>query len=93
MYSLEEEELIRVLYEELGNAGLKQIANKINKSERSVRSKLVKMKLYRATEPVHKVGKKQLVKEIEDHLGYTCVSLERIDKALLEKLHSELTSD
>lgn len=69
-YTEEERQTILKMYEELGNEGLDQIAEKVNKSPHSIRAKLVREKVYK---PVEKEpfktkngpSKKQLLRELE----------------------------
>jgi len=70
-YTDEQVNLLRSMYSELGNAGLEQIAAKLEKSVRSVRAKLVRDGLYVSPDkPVKQAkedgpSKKELLMELE----------------------------
>lgn len=79
------------MYEDLGNAGLDQIAEAIGKNVRSVRSKLVREGVYmatpkQATRKVDGPSKKELLRDIESN-GFDVSGFEGATKAALTRLH------
>lgn len=79
------------MYEDLGNAGLDQIAEAIGKNVRSVRSKLVREGVYmaapkQATKKVDGPSKKELLRDIESN-GFDVSGFEGATKAALTRLH------
>lgn len=69
-YTPEETEKLLELYKKYGTDNLEQVAAELNKPIKSVRSKLVKEKVYEAGKPsyVRKTGKskKELLRELEN---------------------------
>lgn len=70
-YTDEEKEQAINLYKELGNAGLDEIANRLNKTTNSVRAKLVREGVYEAPEKQDKQrkngpSKKEIIRNFED---------------------------
>lgn len=80
------------MYEELGNDGLEQIAKEMDKSVRSVRSKLVREGVYVASpKPVtikKDTGptKKELLNHLENLVGFNVTSLQGATKEGLQNL-------
>lgn len=91
-YTPEMEEQLKELYLQLGNDGLEDIAAKMSKPLRSIRSKLVQMGAYQATPkaPASKVNgpsKKELLRDIDSH-GFDTTGFDAATKdALLRLLH------
>ena len=67
-YTPEMEELLKNLYNELGNNGLPKIADQLNKTVPSVRAKLVKLGVYipNTNTPIRRNGptKKELLRDL-----------------------------
>ena len=91
-YTDEQVNLLRSMYSELGNAGLEQIAAKLEKSVRSVRAKLVRDGLYVTPDkPVKQAkedgpSKKELLIELEakgfDPQGFEGATKEAIKRVI-----------
>ena len=81
-YTPEQVQSVVDQYKQLGNAGLEDIAASVDKSVRSVRSKLVREGVYVATpKPVaakKDTGptKKELLNELENLVGFSVTSLQ-----------------
>jgi hypothetical protein len=76
------------LYTELGNDGIEEIAKNLNKTVRSVRSKLVKLGAYTPSPKVSKAdgpSKKHLLRELES-LGFDTSGFEGSTKTALHRL-------
>ena len=78
------------MYQELGNEGLEQIADKIGKSVRSVRSKLVREGVYVATPKKTATkqegpSKKEILRNIESN-GFDVAGFEGATKSALTRL-------
>ena len=78
------------MYQELGNEGLEQIADKIGKSVRSVRSKLVREGVYVASpkktaSKQEGPSKKEILRSIESN-GFDVSGFEGATKAALTRL-------
>lgn len=91
-YSAEMVDSMVAMYEELGNDGLDQIAAELDKTVRSVRSKLVREGVYVASPK--KVAakqegpsKKEILREIESN-GFDVSGFEGATKAALSRLIS-----
>lgn len=96
-YSEEMEQQLLALYKELGNEGLEDIAEQMDKPVRSIRSKLVQKGWYvpspkgstkKATGP----SKKELLRDIEA-VGFDTTGLDPASKSALSRLLEHLTSD
>lgn len=89
-YSKEEEARLLSLYEELGTAGIEEIAAKLNKPVRSVRSKLVSAKVYKPlpkpTSRRKSDSKKQLLNELENLVGFDTSGFNGSTKDVLSHL-------
>lgn len=91
-YTADQIETITSMYAELGNDGLEQIAETVNKSVRSVRSKLVREGVYTAspkkTAAKKDAGptKKELLNQLEEILGFDVTPLQGSTKAGIESL-------
>lgn len=91
-YTDEQVNLLRSMYSELGNAGLEQIAAKLEKSVRSVRAKLVRDGLYVSPDkPVKQAkedgpSKKELLMELEakgfDPIGFEGATKDAIKRVI-----------
>lgn len=94
-YSDEQINLLRTMYAEKGNAGLEEIAAKLEKSVRSVRAKLVREGLYVAPDkPVKTVkdegpSKKELLTQL-DSMGFESKGFEGATKDALGRLIARL---
>ena len=80
------------MYEELGNDGLDQIAAELDKTVRSVRSKLVREGVYvaspkKAAAKQEGPSKKEILREIESN-GFDVSGFEGATKAALSRLIS-----
>jgi len=77
------------MYEELGNEGLAEIAATLGKTEKSVRSKLVREGLYKPSEKTNLKtngpSKKEILREIEK-LGFDPEGFEGATKIALNRL-------
>lgn len=95
-YTPEQEEQLVALYNEYGNEGMNQIAEALAKSVKSVRGKLVHMKVYVPTpkeaKPVRDEGptKKELLNTLEG-TGFDVTGFENATKAALERLISHFS--
>jgi hypothetical protein len=84
------------MYEELGNDGLEQIAEAVNRGVRSVRAKLVREGVYVAPEaPVKEKlpegpTKKELLNELESLVGLDLTGLMGANKEAISALISHL---
>ncbi len=93
-YTSEMVEKMVAMYEELGNEGLDQIADAMDKSVRSVRSKLVREGVYIASpkgKPSAKSSeptKKELLNSLEAIVGFDCTPLTGATKQGLAMLIS-----
>ena len=80
------------MYAELGNEGLDQIAEKLGKTVRSVRSKLVREGLYVATPKAAKAPKdngptkKELLNDLEAIVGFDVTPLQGATKEGIQRL-------
>jgi hypothetical protein len=106
-YSVEDVMRLREVYtaEGLDDAGRKEavvsLADELNRSEASVRSKLVNMGVYKKAEKVTKTGEKieskgTIVNEIADLIGASVESfdsLEKANKSVLQSIREALTID
>ena len=91
-YSVDMVDSMVAMYEELGNDGLDQIAAELDKTVRSVRSKLVREGVYVAspkTAAAKQEGpsKKEILREIESN-GFDVSGFEGATKAALSRLIS-----
>ena len=89
-YSEQERETVLSMYDEIGNEGLKDIAEAVGKSINSVRAKLVKEKAYNAPEKKpnqRKNGpsKKEIIRELGE-LGLSPDGLEGTTKLGLNNI-------
>jgi hypothetical protein len=86
------------LYSELGNEGLEDIATALNKSVRSVRSKLVREGVYVAALKAPKVArdagpsKKELLNELEAVVGFDVTGFAGATKPALQALIAKLNT-
>ena len=91
-YTANQSDVIKSMYIDLGNDGLEQIAETVNKSVRSVRSKLVREGVYTAspkkTAAKKDAGptKKELLNQLEEILGFDVTPLQGSTKAGIESL-------
>jgi hypothetical protein len=79
-----------VMYEDLGNDGIPEIAAALNKTERSIRSKLVREGVYKASpkgasNKTEGPSKKELLREIEAK-GFDTTGFEGATKIALSRL-------
>jgi dUTPase len=91
-YSPEMVDSLVAMYEELGNDGLDQIAAELDKTVRSVRSKLVREGVYvaspkKAAAKQEGPSKKEILREIESS-GFDVSGFEGATKAALSRLIS-----
>ena len=91
-YSAEMVDSMVAMYEELGNDGLDQIAAELDKTVRSVRSKLVREGVYvaspkKAAAKQEGPSKKEILREIESN-GFDVSGFEGATKAALSRLIS-----
>ena len=91
-YSPEMVDSLVAMYEELGNDGLDQIAAEMDKTVRSVRSKLVREGVYvaspkKAAAKQEGPSKKEILREIESN-GFDVSGFEGATKAALSRLIS-----
>ena len=91
-YSAEMVDSMVAMYNELGNDGLDQIAAELDKTVRSVRSKLVREGVYVASPKKAAVkqegpSKKEILREIESN-GFDVSGFEGATKAALSRLIS-----
>ena len=91
-YSPEMVDSMVAMYEELGNDGLDQIAAELDKTVRSVRSKLVREGVYvaspkKAAAKQEGPSKKEILREIESN-GFDVSGFEGATKAALSRLIS-----
>ena len=91
-YSPEMVDSLVAMYEELGNDGLDQIAAELDKTVRSVRSKLVRQGVYvaspkKAAAKQEGPSKKEILREIESN-GFDVSGFEGATKAALSRLIS-----
>jgi len=91
-YSPEMVDSLVAMYEELGNDGLDQIAAELDKTVRSVRSKLVREGVYvaspkKAAAKQEGPSKKEILREIESN-GFDVSGFEGATKAALSRLIS-----
>ena len=91
-YSPEQVDSLVAMYEELGNDGLDQIAAELDKTVRSVRSKLVREGVYVASPKKTAAkqegpSKKEILREIESS-GFDVSGFEGATKAALSRLIS-----
>lgn len=89
-YTDEQVATATTMYQELGNEGLDQIADKIGKSVRSVRSKLVREGVYIATPKKTAAkqegpSKKEILRDIEAK-GFDVAGFEGATKSALTRL-------
>lgn len=83
---------LRSMYAELGNEGMEQIASALGKSERSVRSKLVREGVYVAAPKTTAVrkdmgpSKKDLLNQLESIVGFDVTPLQGATKEGLQSL-------
>ncbi len=84
------------MYQELGNDGLEQIAETVNRGVRSVRAKLVREGVYIAPEaPVKEKlpegpTKKELLNELESLVGFDVTGLSGANKDAISALIAHL---
>jgi len=91
-YSAEMVDSMVAMYKELGNDGLDQIAAELDKTVRSVRSKLVREGVYvaspkKAAAKQEGPSKKEILREIESN-GFDVSGFEGATKAALSRLIS-----
>tara|TARA_R100000030_G_scaffold21446_1_gene15451 strand:+ start:706 stop:1017 length:312 start_codon:yes stop_codon:yes gene_type:complete len=91
-YSAEMVDSMIAMYNELGNDGLDQIAAELDKTVRSVRSKLVREGVYvaspkKAAAKQEGPSKKEILREIESN-GFDVSGFEGATKAALSRLIS-----
>lgn len=92
-YSDEMVATITRMYEELGNAGLETIAEAVNRPIKSVRAKLVNLRVYQASEKPAKVArddgptKKELVARIGELTGFNADTLDGLMPANKDALN------
>lgn len=91
-YSAEMVDSMVAMYNELGNEGLDQIAAELDKTVRSVRSKLVREGVYvaspkKAAAKQEGPSKKEILREIESN-GFDVSGFEGATKAALSRLIS-----
>ena len=91
-YSAEMVDSMVAMYNELGNDGLDQIAAELDKTVRSVRSKLVREGVYvaspkKAAAKQEGPSKKEILREIESN-GFDVSGFEGATKAALSRLIS-----
>ena len=91
-YSPEMVDSLVAMYEELGNDGLDQIAAELDRTVRSVRSKLVREGVYvaspkKAAAKQEGPSKKEILREIESN-GFDVSGFEGATKAALSRLIS-----
>ena len=91
-YTAEMVETAKSMYAELGNDGVEEIAEKLGRSVRSVRSKLVREGVYVAPEkPVkaavdHGPTKAELLAELENHVDFDVTGLMGATKEVISNL-------
>jgi hypothetical protein len=91
-YTDDQLDTLRSMYAELGNEGMEQIATALGKSERSVRSKLVREGVYVATPKTTTVrkdmgpSKKDLLNQLESIVGFDVTPLQGATKEGLQSL-------
>lgn len=91
-YTDEQLDTLKSMYAELGNEGMEQIASALGKSERSVRSKLVREGVYVATPKAATVrkdmgpSKKELLNQLEEIVGFDVTPLQGATKEGLQAL-------
>ena len=91
-YTDDQLDTLRSMYAELGNEGMEQIATALGKSERSVRSKLVREGVYIATPKTTAVrkdmgpSKKDLLNQLESIVGFDVTPLQGATKEGLQSL-------
>lgn len=95
-YTTEQTELITNLYKEKGNEGLSEIASIVDKSENSVRAKLVSEKVYISSDKKYvpkKSGpsKKEIIRNLEN-LGINPEGLEGATKPALSRVENFISS-
>lgn len=94
-YSDEQINLLRTMYAEKGNAGLEEIAAKLEKSVRSVRAKLVREGLYVTPDKPVKAAKeegpskKELLSQL-DTMGFESKGFDGATKEALGRLIARL---
>ena len=94
-YSDEQINLLRTMYAEKGNAGLEEIAAKLEKSVRSVRAKLVREGLYVTPDKPVKAAKeegpskKELLSQL-DAMGFESKGFDGATKEALGRLIARL---
>jgi hypothetical protein len=88
-YTEEMLEILFSMYEQLGNEGLDQIAEKLNKPVKSVRSKLVREGKYTPSPKIaikaNGPSKKELLRELESQ-GFDSTGFEGATKVALSRL-------
>ena len=92
-YTEQEFTFLTTEYKRLGNAGLPEISDKLNKPIKSLISKLAHAGLYAKQEPILKTagaGKKQLLLELEEALGFDTTGFLPAKKDVLQKLYDHL---
>ena len=96
-YTTEQTEQLLQLYEELGTDGLEEIAERIQKPVRSVRSKLVKEGVYTpvAKSANRKLGpsKKDMLNDLETLVGFDTTAFSGSTKSALSSLINYLEAD
>lgn len=91
-YTDDQLDTLRSMYAELGNEGMEQIATALGKSERSVRSKLVREGVYVAAPKTTAVrkdmgpSKKDLLNQLESIVGFDVTPLQGATKEGLQSL-------
>ena len=91
-YTAAQVESLVEMYAELGNEGMEQIAQALNKSVRSVRSKLVREGVYVASPKTAKVAKdngpskKELLNDLEAIIGFDVTGLNGATKGAIADL-------
>jgi len=91
-YTAAQVESLVEMYAELGNEGMEQIAQALNKSVRSVRSKLVREGVYVASPKTAKVAKdngpskKELLNDLEAIVGFDVTGLNGATKSAIADL-------
>lgn len=91
-YTDDQLDTLRSMYAEVGNEGMEQIATALGKSERSVRSKLVREGVYVAAPKATAVrkdmgpSKKDLLNQLEGIVGFDVTPLQGATKEGLQSL-------
>lgn len=95
-YSEDDVMTLEDMYSTLGTSGIPIIAEKLGRTEKSVIAKLVRMGIYTPVKKVPKrtgASKKELLRQLEDILGFDTVGFTGSSKAALTNLLEFLTND